>query len=268
VLIAGKLLCIVGLLSAFGAEAFAQSGSNVPKPCNATNAPALDHAIIAVQDLSAATDAFRRAGFRIKPGRLHANGLLNNHIKFPDGTEIELMTVQGNAGDAMARRYSDVIALGDGGIYVALKAADIEVVDRHARSLGISTRRSSSGPWQFLGFNDTTAAAVFFTSGGGAVQDADSIFRHEPRVTTLSEVWIEGGAALERLLVQAGAIDCGNAIGPDERTGRRFGLQNGSIVVAPARAGTRPRVLGVVLDTPDVGTRMIRPVPQFWIQYR
>ncbi|HEX6065278.1 MAG TPA: VOC family protein [Longimicrobiales bacterium] len=267
-MIAPRSLTVVVMLAAFGAQAFGQSTADVPNACHATNAPALDHAIIAVGDLSAATDAFRSAGFRIKRGRLHANGLLNNHVKFPDGTEIELMTVQGNAGDAMAGRYADVIARGDGGIYVALKTPEIDVVDRHARSLGLSTRRSSSGPWQFLGFNDTTAATVFFTSGGGAVQDADSIFRHEPRVTGLAEVWIEGGAALERLLVQAGAAECGTANGPDQRSGRRFGLQHGSVVVVPARGSARPRVLGAVLETPHRDTRTIRPVPQFWIRYR
>ncbi len=260
------LLGFAVLIAAFNADAFGQS--TTPGRCTPTSAPALDHAIIAVRDLPAATNAFRNAGFRIKAGRLHANGLLNNHIKFPDGTEIELMTVRGKPGDAMARRYSDAIALGDGGIYVALRASDIDVIDRHARSLGLTTRRSSSGAWQFLGFNDTTTAAMFFTSGGGAPQDVDSVFRHDPRATALAEVWIEGGPALERLLVQAGAADCGNASGPDQRSGRRFALQSGSIVIVPVRAGSRPRVLGAVLETPNLDARTIRPVPQFWIQYR
>src|SRR5512134_3767719 len=91
-----------------------------PAACEAPNAPALDHAIVVVNNLDAASDAFRRAGFRIKRGRLHANGLLNNHIKFRDGTEIELMTVRGRPGDDMARRYAGLMAGGDRGVYVAL----------------------------------------------------------------------------------------------------------------------------------------------------
>jgi hypothetical protein len=32
-------------------------------------------------------------GFTLKQGQLHANGLDNRHLKFEDGTELELMTV-------------------------------------------------------------------------------------------------------------------------------------------------------------------------------
>ena len=59
-----------------------------PAACVAdSSAPRLDHVIIAVRDLDAASAGFVRHGFRLKPGRLHANGLLNRHIKFRDGTE-------------------------------------------------------------------------------------------------------------------------------------------------------------------------------------
>lgn len=232
------------------------------------NAAALDHAIIAVHDLENAARAFRQAGFRIKPGRLHANGLLNGHMKFPDGTEIELMTVRGNPGDDMARRYMRIIAAGDGGAYVALKTASLDEVQRAAAAGGLGTRRSSSGPWQFLGFADTSsAAAVFFTSGGAPVLDADSIFTHSPRVTELAEVWVEGGTQLTDVLRAAGAVSCGSVRGPAGRTGERWRLARGSVVVVPARGRARPRVLGAVLRTSDTRSDTVRPVPQFWIRY-
>jgi hypothetical protein len=52
-------------------------------------APALDHVVLAVRDLELASAAFEKHGFRLKRGRLHPNNLLNRHIKFRDGSEIE-----------------------------------------------------------------------------------------------------------------------------------------------------------------------------------
>jgi hypothetical protein len=83
-------------------------------------APALDHVVIVVRDIEAASAGFAREGFRLKHGRLHANNLLNRHIKFRDGTGIELMTVVGEPGDAMAGRYVQLLRDGEGGVYVAL----------------------------------------------------------------------------------------------------------------------------------------------------
>jgi hypothetical protein len=112
-----------------------------------------------------------------------------------------------------------------------LKVNTIDEAERHATHGKLSTRRSSSGPWQFLGFNDTTAAAVFFTSGGSPIQDADSIFQHQPLSVSLAEVWLEGGAELTQLLLSLGARVCGDARAPDGRTGQRLALSKGSVVL-------------------------------------
>jgi hypothetical protein len=108
-------------------------------------APALDHVVVVVRDLDAAATAFRAAGFRIKPGRLHANNLLNRHIKFRDGSEIELMTVSGPPRDGMAQRYAALLAAGEGGVYVALKVNDIDEAETAAQRAGLATRRSARG---------------------------------------------------------------------------------------------------------------------------
>lgn len=238
-------------------------------PCQSTMAPALDHAIVVVHDLERASSAFRSVGFRIKPGRLHPNGLLNRHIKFPDGSAIELMTLHNPAGDAMARDYENLLRVGEGGVYVALKVREIGSVEQVASSLQLDARQSSSGPWQFLSFSDQSpAAAVFFTAGGTPLNDPDSVFRHEPRVTALTEVWLEGGFELSELLLQLGARDCGTEEAPDGRIGQRWGLSRGSLVLVPPRSGERPRLLGIVLETPDGRDDRIQLHEQFWIQYR
>jgi hypothetical protein len=245
------------------------TGQSLPECRAASPAPALDHAIIVVNNLDAASDRFRDLGFRIKPGRLHANGLLNRHIKFRDGTEVELMTVRGTPRDDMARDYSRLMRAGDGGVYVALRVPELSAATRHASALGSGVRASSSGPWSFVSFPDTSPlAAVFFTTGGGGAIDPDSIIAHRPAVTRLEEAWIEGGATLIELLRRLGARDCGLAKGPGGISGRRVGLRHGSVVVVAATGGGRPRVLGVVLGTQSAPRPTVRPVPQFWIDYR
>ncbi len=239
--------------------------------CRASaSAPSLDHAILMVRDLDSAATGFTRLGFRIKPGRPHANGLLNRHVKFRDGSGIELMTVSGRPGDAMARNYASLLEGGERGVYVALRVPELSRAERAAAALRLETRRSSSGPWSFLSFPPSSpAAAVFFTSGGAPVRDADSVVAHAPPVAGLAEVWIEGGAGLGELLAALGAARCGGARGPDGRVGLRCSLSRGALDVVPARSGARPRVLGTVLRSRARGrSRVVYPHEKFWLQYR
>ncbi len=79
----------------------------------------LDHVVVAVNDLEASAEKFRKLGFMLKPGRFHENGIRNWHAKFPDGTEIELLTAP-EARDDLTRKYRDLLAEGDGGAFLAL----------------------------------------------------------------------------------------------------------------------------------------------------
>lgn len=47
----------------------------------------LHHVIVAVNDLEVAARSYRQLGFALKPGRPHANGIENQHVKFADGPE-------------------------------------------------------------------------------------------------------------------------------------------------------------------------------------
>jgi len=66
----------------------AAAGPAAPEPV----VRGLDHVPLAVKDLEQAKADFEALGFALKPGRPHDNGLRNAHVKFPDGTEIELIT--------------------------------------------------------------------------------------------------------------------------------------------------------------------------------
>jgi catechol 2,3-dioxygenase-like lactoylglutathione lyase family enzyme len=80
---------------------------------------ALDHVVLAVNDLEAAAARFRSFGFALKPGRPHANGIRNQHVKFRDGTELELLTAPA-ARDELTTTYRRHLAAGDGPAFLAL----------------------------------------------------------------------------------------------------------------------------------------------------
>ncbi len=54
----------------------------------------LDHIPVEVIDLDAAAERYRQLGFALKPDRPHDNAIRNQHVKFKDGSEIELITIR------------------------------------------------------------------------------------------------------------------------------------------------------------------------------
>lgn len=253
---------IVSIFTAF-AVGSAQQGCVA-----ARTAPALDHAILAVGDLDGAAAGFSTAGFRLKPGRLHASGLLNRHIKFRDGTSIELMTVRGEPGDSLAADYAQLLATSTSpGVYVGLTIADLDATAPATKRLGLAVQHRRSGSMRFVSFPAwSPAAAVFFGSPGLPVGDPDSVVTHAMAVTGLAEAWVEGGGVLGELLATLGAAACGTARAPDGRTGERWSLARGHIVVVAAPSETRPRVLGVVLRGEPGRAAIVTPYPGFWIR--
>ena len=246
------------------------SGVSAQQACTAgPAAPALDHVVLVVRNVDSAAAAFHRSGFTIKAGRLHSNNLLNKHIKFRDSTSIELMTVRGRATDSIAQDYAALLAGGEGGVYVALHTASLTLPQRFAGAGRLDTRRSASTPFQFLGFPPgSDASSIFFMTGPRGANDPDSLLTHSPAASGLTEAWVEGGDRLGRLLGQVGATLCGAVKAPDGTTGMRWALRNGSLVVVPVRSVTRPRVLGVVIHSDSAQAQTVRPIRNFWIQYR
>ena len=87
----------------------------------------LDHVAIAVHDLESAAARYERLGFTLKPGTPHDNGLRNRHVKFADGTELELITAS-EARDALTAEYREHLAEGEGPAFLALFAPDLDAL--------------------------------------------------------------------------------------------------------------------------------------------
>ena len=226
----------------------------------------LDHAIVVVRNLDSASLRLAPLGFRFKPGRLHPDSILNRHIKFRDGTELELMTLAGTPTSQMAQDYARLLAAGEGGVYAALWTTDMDRVRLAASSLGVP-RLTQAGAWQFLSLPDVAdTRAVFFGAGGLSANDADTVFAHANGAQGLAAVWLEGGPLLDSLLTALGSRVCGSAPLPNGRRGTRWGLSRGSLVVVRGKAG---RVLGVELTRSRSGPPEVREaLPGFWILLR
>lgn len=213
-------------------------------PCLAPGATAvLHHVILSVPDLDAAAESYRALGFTVKEGRLHANGLLNRHVKLADGSEIELMSLAREPGDDMARRYAGILADGGGGAYAALRAPQAAVLAA-AEEVGVAAEPRGVGANGHVTFLDPGLDAVFFFETPMTVADADSLLTHANGAAALTQAWVEGGEALGRLLVALGGVACDTVRLPDGREAQRFGVANGSVVVARPGDG-RARLLGV-----------------------
>src|SRR4029453_15768589 len=138
---------------------------------------------IAVNDLDQAAAAYRRLGFVLKPGRPHANGIRNLHAKFPDGTELELITAPA-ARDALTTTYRRHLAAGDGPAFLAF------YVPPDQRAPGIDV-----------------PAHVFFGPRNHSPTDRPLHFDHANTAESLLAVWLAGGdlSAERRVLSALGA---------------------------------------------------------------
>ncbi|NJD18255.1 MAG: VOC family protein, partial [Gemmatimonadetes bacterium] len=203
----------------------AAGGSAAPgaRTCRAPDARvALDHVILAVPDLDAAAAAYRSLGFTLKEGRLHANGLLNKHVKLADGSEKALMRLGREPGDAMARRYAELLAGGGGGAYAAFRASQAAVLAA-AEAVGVAADPTRDATIGYVTLPGPGLEAVFFFETEVTVTDPDSLLTHANGAEGLTQAWVEGGEALGRLLVALGGVACDAVRLPDGREAQVFG---------------------------------------------
>jgi hypothetical protein len=216
-----------------------------PTQCVAENSlVGLDHVVVAVTNLDRATISYQDLGFTMKEGRLHANRLRNRHIKFMDGTSLELMSIDGVPGDAMAQGYADFLMGGEGGAYLALGASQNSVISM-TEGVGPRPELVTSGGFRIVTFSEPGLESLFFIEYEIPVQDADSVLIHANGAHGIESAWLEASPQFEDLLMRLGAIRCGE-VSLAGRTGMSYGVRNGRVIVFPPSMN-RPRVLKVGL---------------------
>ena len=191
----------------------------------ASSIAGLDHVPIAVRDLEAAGRTYRRLGFALKPGRPHANGIRNLHAKFPDGTELELITAP-RATDGLTRTYVSHLKAGEGPAFLALFVP------------------AGAPPADAPGY-------VFFGRRNHSPTDRPEHFAHANTADALVAVWLAGDLAAERgMLRAAGAtLEDATAAVPDPVPATVARLPEGKVLLLPpSRAIIRGRpIVGVTV---------------------
>lgn len=242
-------IAALGLGGARLAPARADAAAAEAARSSATTVAGLDHVPVAVRDLEAAAARFERLGFVLKPGRLHANGLRNRHAKFPDGTEIELITAS-EAGDALTTEYVAHLAGGDGPAFLALFAPDRDRLARELRAAGLRPRASDG--LLFFDAGDPLRY-LFFGARGASPTDRPEHFRHPNGADALVAAWLSADdlSAERRLLATVGATFAEEEVhapAATRATVARLPYGEVLLLAGPARAGGR-RIAGVTVRT-------------------
>jgi len=160
----------------------------------------LDHIPVVVADLEKAEADFRAMGFAIKPGRVHPDGIRNVHVKFPDGTEIELITAPA-AVDALTAEYRAKLRTGEGPVYFGLYAPDPASLLARLHASGFPLTQDAAA----LDFPPHTPLhPLFFGSRNKTPTDKPEHFAHQNSAVRLSAVWIRDTPALHTLFRDLG----------------------------------------------------------------
>lgn len=204
----------------------------------------LDHVPIAVTNLDAAAARFRGLGFTLKPGQPHANGITNQHAKFADGTELELITAPA-ATDELTTYYRESLAKGDGPAFLALFTPErTDLVQRIERDL---------------------PRYMFFGPRNASPTDLPEHFRHPNTAQSLIAVWLAGAdlSAEWNLLERMGAAMGHDVRDLPDRTSMSVArFEEGEVLLLPAARELVPgrRVVGATVRVRSIAfVERLRP---------
>jgi len=117
----------------------------------------LEHLVVPVRDLTAATETFRRdLGFSITPGTTHESGTFDNSIIFANEGYIELLGIHDpTSNSAIVAEVREFLSKREGPVTVGVRVADAEVAASFFRARGCELR----GPFE-VRFPDPDTGAL------------------------------------------------------------------------------------------------------------
>lgn len=238
-----RIALVIGVLAAasFGAPQPAVTG--------------LDHVPIAVADLRRAADDYRALGFAVKPGRPHDDGIENQHVKFTDGTELELITAPA-ARDALTTTYRRHLEHGDGPAFLALFAPDMAVADARLTALGIRHARAG-GAIDFPA--EDTLGYLFLSGRNKSPTDLPGHFAHANTAESLVRVWLAADdlSRERRLFEGLGAVVVDRDVRiPEPARAPVARFAEGDVLLLPGSRQVAPgrRIVGVTLRVANLET--------------
>jgi hypothetical protein len=215
----------------------------------------LDHVPIAVNDLPRAADDYRALGFALKPGRPHDDGIENQHVKFEDGSELELITAPA-ARDTLTTTYRRHLEQGDGPAFMALFAPRIEDADARLAALAIAHARSGGA----IDFPKDGALDYIFLSGRNkSPTDRPEHFAHANTAQSLVRIWLAADElSRERQLLEGlGAAVVERAVRvPQPLRAPVARFQEGDVLLLPGSHRLVPgrRIVGATLRVGNLET--------------
>ncbi|WP_260598027.1 VOC family protein [Sphingomonas endolithica] len=191
----------------------------------------IDHIPSVVRDLSTAVADFTALGFILKPGRPHANGLRNAHVKFPDGSYLELISPAAGPTDALATDYANSLKRGEGPVFAGFNTTDFaHLATRLPRddppepddSMKAFPSGSRLHPFFFLGYRVP------------AVTDRRAHYAHPNTAYSLGAVWIAASRYQRTTLVGlAGTPSEVAGCGFFPASAKKIRLTAGEIILLP-----------------------------------
>lgn len=230
--------------------------ASVALACSATagaRVRGLDHIPVAVSDLDGSQADFKALGFAVKPGRPHANGLRNAHVKFADGTEIELITAPA-ATDALASNYHSWLKSGDGPAFLGFYAPELGSLIEHLSQRRVVLERKGD---LATVTSPTTLQRLFFARRQRSPTDRPEHFAHANTAVRLAGVWLAGAVEEQRLLSLLGATPAeAQPCGPLGRPLAALSLPEADIAFLPVSARSVPgrSIVGVTVTVESLET--------------
>jgi hypothetical protein len=220
------------------------------EPRRASVVHGLDHIAVAVSNLEAAAQTYRGLGFVLKPGRPHENGIRNQHVKFPGGAEIELITAP-ELRDGLTMEYRRHLEGGDGPAFVALYTPDLEAVASRTHDGVLRDGLVTFPPGDPLRY-------IFFGRRNESPTDRPEHFAHPNGAVSLVSVWLASDDFTEeRRLFDAlhVPIVAGDVVAPRMTEAEIAHLDEGVVVMLPRSEQIVPgrKIIGATLEVRDLG---------------
>jgi hypothetical protein len=243
-------LAVILLLAAGGSpDLAAQAAEDLP-PLR------LDHVPIAVHDVGAAVVTYRdRLGFAIKPGREHANSIFNAHIKFEDGSALELITAT-EPRDAQAAWYIAALADREGPVALALDGGPVRSLAGRLEGSGIAFSTAKHSYYESLSFGfDSRLSHLFFLVVHRRPPDLPEHLDHASGALRLHAVWIAdpdhaaGRGLLERFGWGAGSA---SSLDLPARRAESVPLERGMLYLVGSANPERRPVIGATVEVRDL----------------
>jgi catechol 2,3-dioxygenase-like lactoylglutathione lyase family enzyme len=132
----------------------------------------VDHAMICVPDLDAATETYRRLGFDVRPGGVHPRAGTENAIAFFEDDYLEILAIRRGEEKLVSPGLVDFLSHGPGFRYVAVQSDDLPADVAAMRRRGVDVgdpvdggRRPPAGQelrWRSARLGEREALPIFF----------------------------------------------------------------------------------------------------------